>query len=385
MTENRPPGSTVCPNCRSQFTSGAAVCPVCGWATGAMQPPGGNPDEMPAPKQGSEGMPLPATPLPGPTPGLSGQVPTSEQPPVFGPPPGYGPPPSYPLSPDYGQPPWYTPPQRYGPQQAAAGYGYAAAPRRPNRRPIFAGLGAIALVAVIAVGALLVHAFGAHAGPTATMVYQLVPDGSRQITDASLNTTVAILQKRLNLYGADGTVQKLPPDRVSVQVFGVGDLAALTSFIGATGQIAFVWLPPDTYGKMGTVGSIEVPAAGAIIDPSLPAQFNGNQIDPNSFNVWADRSNPGRWLIGFAFSSEYVKQFATWTGQHVNDYFAMVLDGKVVETPYIQAPILDGSVQFGGGFTEAQAKDLANILRAGELPFPLREVSRAVTSPAPPR
>lgn len=343
---------------------------------------GGNPAVTPLPEQGPEAMPLPATPLPARPLTLNGQAPTIEQP-VFGPPPGYGSPPRYPQLYGYGQPPRYTSPQWYTPQPAATGSGDASGRGRRNKRPIFAGLGAIAVVAVIAVGALLASAFGAnHAGPAATIVYQLVPDGNRQITDATLNTTVEILHKRLDLYGVEGAVEKLPPDRVSLQVFRVGDLAALTAFIGATGRLEFVLLPPETYGTFETVGSHVIPSEGSIVDPSLPAQFNGKQLDPNRVDARADQNNPGRWAIDFAFSSGYDKEFASWTGEHVNDFFAIVLDGKVLSAPYIQAAITDGSGRISGNFTEAGAKDLANVLRAGELPFSLGEVSRTVASPS---
>ena len=52
---------------------------------------------------------------------------------------------------------------------------------------------------------------------------------------------------------------------------------------------------------------------------------------------------------------------------------AIVLDGIVQTAPAFQAETFDGGeVQISGSFTEAEAKQLATILRFGSVPVPLR-------------
>ena len=48
---------------------------------------------------------------------------------------------------------------------------------------------------------------------------------------------------------------------------------------------------------------------------------------------------------------------------------AIVLDGLVISAPRINEAILTGSAQITGGFTQADATDLANVLKYGALPL----------------
>ena len=91
---------------------------------------------------------------------------------------------------------------------------------------------------------------------------------------------------------------------------------------------------------------------------------------------------PPNWLVNFKFAGTKADEFATWSGQHVNDYFAIVVDGAVISTPYIKSAITGGAGEISGDFTEAQAKDLAAILGAGALPFPLTLVSTTAAATA---
>jgi preprotein translocase subunit SecD len=57
--------------------------------------------------------------------------------------------------------------------------------------------------------------------------------------------------------------------------------------------------------------------------------------------------------------------------------FAIVLDSKVISTPSVQNPIPGGQAEITGTFSEAEARDLANVLKYGALPlaFSTDEVS----------
>ena len=79
--------------------------------------------------------------------------------------------------------------------------------------------------------------------------------------------------------------------------------------------------------------------------------------------------------MNFAFAGSAATDFSTWTGQHVNDYFAIVLDGVVQSAPYIKSQITGGQGQISGSFTAASAKQLATILSYGALPYPVAEES----------
>ena len=199
MTDNSSPGSNTCLNCGAQFPAvGARFCPVCGSAMSAVPAPApvwAAPAPVPAaPAAATPGpevvavppMVEPPAPTPAPVyeqpptyeqPQAYGQPPTYEQPAAYGQPPafpqaqGYGQPPTYPQAQAYGQPPAYPQGQAYGSAPGyPPGYGYAPATGRRSSVPIIVGLGAIALVVVLIVGAFAISGgFGSGSSNTGAL------------------------------------------------------------------------------------------------------------------------------------------------------------------------------------------------------------------------
>ena len=60
---------------------------------------------------------------------------------------------------------------------------------------------------------------------------------------------------------------------------------------------------------------------------------------------------------------------------------AIVLDNHVYSAPSVNGEIPNGSSQISGNFSIEEAKDLANILKAGSLPAPTRIVEEAIVGP----
>lgn len=60
---------------------------------------------------------------------------------------------------------------------------------------------------------------------------------------------------------------------------------------------------------------------------------------------------------------------------------AIVLDDYVYTAPTVQGEIPNGNSQITGSFTLEEAKDLANVLKAGSLPAPTRIVEEAIIGP----
>ncbi len=63
-------------------------------------------------------------------------------------------------------------------------------------------------------------------------------------------------------------------------------------------------------------------------------------------------------------------------------HIAVVLDNLVYSAPVVNGPIPNGSTSIEGGFTQQEANDLANILKAGKLPATPRIVEEAVVGPS---
>ncbi|MFT6176871.1 MAG: SecD/SecF fusion protein [Bacteroidia bacterium] len=60
---------------------------------------------------------------------------------------------------------------------------------------------------------------------------------------------------------------------------------------------------------------------------------------------------------------------------------AVVLDDQVFSAPTVQSEIPNGSSVITGGFDQAEASDLSNILKAGKLPAPARITGESVVGP----
>ncbi len=117
-----------------------------------------------------------------------------------------------------------------------------------------------------------------------------------------------------------------------------------------------------------------------------PAVFEGTDLTGVSAAI---QSNSTQWVVNITLNSKASAAFGALTTKQYNTYFpgistgnaadsvldetAVVLDGDVQEAPQTQAPLTSGSFMIQGpqpaGFTEAQATQLTNILKYGQLPL----------------
>ncbi len=96
-------------------------------------------------------------------------------------------------------------------------------------------------------------------------------------------------------------------------------------------------------------------------------------LDPRSPN------SPG---VSFTLTTKGANTFRKVTGANVNRQLAIVLDNKVASAPVIRDRIPTGQGQITGRFTDAEAKDLAIVLRTGALPAPVRVVEERTVGPS---
>ncbi len=109
--------------------------------------------------------------------------------------------------------------------------------------------------------------------------------------------------------------------------------------------------------------------------------FSGDQVAAAS--IGADQN--GQRTVDFTLNAEGKDLFASYTTGHIQDFFAIVLDGEVISAPVIQSSIPNGQVQISqggiGGYPLAEAQNLVTILQFGQLPFPIEALSRSQVSP----
>jgi preprotein translocase subunit SecD len=85
--------------------------------------------------------------------------------------------------------------------------------------------------------------------------------------------------------------------------------------------------------------------------------------------------------VEFFLTAEGGRRFSDFTGAHVGDYLAVVLDNKVMEVAVIKSQIGDTGV-IEGRFTDQQAKDLALILNSGALPASIKYLQESTVGPS---
>jgi preprotein translocase subunit SecD len=90
---------------------------------------------------------------------------------------------------------------------------------------------------------------------------------------------------------------------------------------------------------------------------------------------------PNTWDTGFVLSQDAAKRFATYTGSHVGQRLAIVLDGKVLSAPTIQNQINDQG-RITGAPSQQDAMDLALNLKAGSLPASVRYEQENTVGPS---
>ncbi|MFT5784320.1 MAG: protein-export membrane protein SecD, partial [Candidatus Krumholzibacteriia bacterium] len=82
----------------------------------------------------------------------------------------------------------------------------------------------------------------------------------------------------------------------------------------------------------------------------------------------SDIDRPGLWQVTFTLNNRGARSFAKATGENVGRFMAISLDGRISSAPVIQGKIPNGTGSISGNFTNAEASDLALLLRAGALP-----------------
>jgi len=94
-----------------------------------------------------------------------------------------------------------------------------------------------------------------------------------------------------------------------------------------------------------------------------------------------DYDQASRPAISMQMNATGAKIWKKLTADNVNRRIAIVLDNYVYSAPTVQNEIPNGNSQITGSFTPDEAKDLANILKAGSLPAPTRIVQEAIIGP----
>ncbi|HET7030548.1 MAG TPA: protein translocase subunit SecD [Candidatus Limnocylindrales bacterium] len=199
--------------------------------------------------------------------------------------------------------------------------------------------------------------------------YQAQPVDGKNPDAAALGVIRTIIENRVNATGvSEPLVTTQGSDRIVIEMPGISDPNAVRELVRQTGRLDFV--------PLGTTQK----AKGDLVDEKqFPPLFSGTEL--NSAAVGTDQT--GLRVVNFTLKENGAKAFADYTAQHVGQYFAIVLDGKVISAPVINSSIPGGNVEISspGGFPLAEATQIVTVLQFGSLPFPIVELSNQTISP----
>ena len=292
---------------------------------------------------------------------------------------------------------------------------------------------AVLVTFIVLVGVLWGTIIGLGWGPQLGLDLQggvsitLIPaPGQGEIDEEILDQTVSIIRERVDALGVAEPDIARQGDTVQVQLPGVADQEQAEDVIGRTAQLQFrrvlEVIPPqaENYAEVGpacgepTEGPpppdeevvlcepvAEVPAdpdAAAEELPDLPAdqwpkyrlgpvavsgeevEDAGAQLDPSGFG----------WQTSLEFTSEGEEAFRQLTAElacetGVLRQLAIVLDARIESAPPVSEQVPCGQgITAGGVITvgnEAEARELALVLRTGALPIQLEFATSQSVSP----
>jgi len=100
--------------------------------------------------------------------------------------------------------------------------------------------------------------------------------------------------------------------------------------------------------------------------------MTGTMVATAEVRPGLDEDNPNAPGVSLRLNRQGGRLFADYTGDHIGEQLAIVLDSKVQSAPVIRDRIPAGTpASITGNFADEEARDLAIVLRAGKLPAPM--------------
>jgi preprotein translocase subunit SecD len=224
-----------------------------------------------------------------------------------------------------------------------------------------------------------------------------------------------ILENRSNALGVSEVVMQVaPPRRIVAEFPGISNPEEVVASLQKTGLLEFVdlgntRLDPGTvletdFGTSGTISPTVT--AEATASPTSQPTASGTPADATATQsptqvptenapviyhtvmtgtaldtVTVTQSSTGQYQIAFTLKSDSKALFSEFTGSHVKQILAIVLDKTVISSPSIDSQITDGAGVITGNFSVESANALAIQLRYGSLPIPIKVVESRTVGP----
>ncbi len=217
----------------------------------------------------------------------------------------------------------------------------------------------------------------------AEVVVQLSEPERVATDDRTMQQSLEIVRRRIDAAGTrEPTIQRQGADRILIEVPGIGSAQELKALIGTTAKLTFNPVVQQTTNAAADPGPRNslLPAAdekGLYYIISDEAVVSGEELT----DAQPSFDQNGRPAVSFKFNVSGARKFGEYTGAHINEPFAIVLDGAVISAPRINQAITGGSGIITGNFTLEESTNLAVLLRAGALPAKMNFLEERTVGP----
>lgn len=144
-------------------------------------------------------------------------------------------------------------------------------------------------------------------------------------------------------------------------------------------NIAFRFSAKPREGQDGAKSNVfDVYAIKSRFNDELKAPLEGDAVT----DARADIDFNQKVVVSMNMNAEGAKKWRKLTSENLKKSVAIVLDNRVYSAPTVQSEIAGGNSQISGNFTQQEAQDLANILKAGKLSAPAHIVEEGVVGPS---
>ncbi len=230
---------------------------------------------------------------------------------------------------------------------------------------------------LLAVVAALLLLFGCQASGPSSPTPSPVPPvdytvrfaGPTLPSKTDTGRAIDILSARLRTLGV-GTFSAAAGEAITFSIAASANGAAVKAALSTTGQVAFVPLPAADYGTAVGSGRLEA-IAGQPLPSQETALFGSDQIA----DARATADATGGPMLSIQLVGEGARLFAAYSTAHVGEFFALLLDGRVIAAPLIKTAISDGAfnVTLPADSLPMPLDALAAILASGPLPDSWRQ------------
>lgn len=105
-------------------------------------------------------------------------------------------------------------------------------------------------------------------------------------------------------------------------------------------------------------------------------EMTGSDLLPGGASSGFGQTGSTSAVVDLQFNNEGKQKFSNFTKDHSQEILMIFLDGRILMTPNINEPILNGRAQISPFSSVPEAKQLADYLNGGSLPVPLKIVQQ---------